>query len=448
MSNFDENTGSPFELTNVPLEDIVLASMLKWDNVANELLSLNTTPKIFTDDRNRLLYEILLDMFESHKVIDTVTVLEHIHKYEESVKEKLLVDYYHRIQHTEVSSNANCHYYLKLLVEYHQRRKVIWLIDEVKKNTINKSMTINEMIVLVQKTLTSTIELNFDKQNAKELSDSILSTQKNKTDNILTHFDLLDNHTKGLPRGQIMVVGGRGGHSKTPFCLQVVINNLFIKKDLKILYVTTDQKPINVMQKIYSNLTGINVQKFQTNNFTDDEVHQIEIMQEIFNEYVNNLKIINTHSLGKIIAEQTQFEYDLVVIDWFQGINNIVTETSNTASVLAQFSKLAINTNCGIIIVSQLTKDVTRRVSASPILPDLPDTMLWESIAGIIVLLERVYKNTLLPKHYNLLNANIFCKINDSTELEFHLEPTTNKVGRNTLINYPNNLITKEQNNE
>lgn len=426
-------------LYDVELENTLLNILLQDNEQRIKILQHNEYHHIFYEKKNQLLYELMLNMYNDSKPIDSILILEEWNRQILAFKDDLPIQHIIAISNIRESFvHCNCISYFKILIDLYQRRKIVELLDNIDIAAKEKQVSIEDIIVGIQNEIIDVIQINLEQDTAIQIAQKSLF-KNNSADRIYTYIPSIDKHIKGILRGECTIIGARALHSKTALCIQIAINNLLRGK--KVLYITTNENRIDIVHKIYANMLNFNISKFIENKFTDIEKEKIEKLQSKIEPILENLFITKSDSVGNIIAKQNKYQADIVIVDFIQGLEEVMGSLKNTSLALIQLKKLAENSNSCCILVSQVTKDLSRRVNANPNLNDLPDTSLWESIAHHILLLNRMYKITYSIEQYNILNIQIFSKRNDSVSLDVFISPNTVRVGIVTEnINYPFNL--------
>lgn len=184
--------------------------------------------------------------------------------------------------------------------------------------------------------------------NMKQLVSKCL---KNK-DYLASGFEQLDNVTKGFRRKELTIIGGRPFTGKTSF--GVSLCRSIIARLFTVLYVSLELSADQLFERFQMQ----NSQQFNENivksNFFICETAQYPY------DY-SSLEL----SIRKLNKEKS---LDIVILDYFQLIDNVETESS---SILLKLKNLAKELNLALVVFSQLSKNADERTNEIPILDDL-----------------------------------------------------------------------------
>jgi len=245
-----------------------------------------------------------------------------------------------------------------------------------------------------------------------------------------TGIDTLDDISGGLRPG-IIVIGARPGMGKTTFLVNTIVENA-INNNKHVVFFSLEMKSIQIIKNIWANMHEMNTMAIRDGDIDDDGISTIEKCRARFKD---NLEVDDTPGITwqyvdakitKIRKRIPQEEEIIVMIDYIQLMTNIKEETENKTDE-AQMSlrcrglmNLTKKHNLSTIELSQLSREVEKRVIKRPIISDLKESGAIEANADQIWLMYR-------PDYYE---SNPVDEKGDSLKgkIEFHV--AKNRYGR------------------
>lgn len=182
----------------------------------------------------------------------------------------------------------------------------------------------------------------------KQLHHTYLESQKY----IPSGFKDLDKVSKGFKRKEVTIIGGRPSSGKTSFGLALSSN--LIESKFSVMYVTLELSA----EQLFNRFNPQNLEKVNNSN-SNSELFICDSASGFYDYSALENRI------RKLYCEQ---RITLVIIDYFQLIVNKQTESR---SIISKLKTLAKELNLAIVIFSQLSKDVDKRVNQTPLLKDL-----------------------------------------------------------------------------
>lgn len=271
--------------------------------------------------------------------------------------------------------------------------KIYELIDEERHGGIKKS---HEIIADVVEEL----------KRQKALSGSELV-------GLDTGFRFLNDCTKGLKPGELIIIAARPGMGKTAFALNLMMKTLQSGKG--VVFFSLEMPSVQLMYRILSALSSIPLSDIMSAKLSDDDWTRFnDACDAVLNMplFVYDSGYVNIHQvrtqLRKLKSADANIE--LCVIDYI----GLMTSTSNYSErhlQIAEISRglklLARELNIPIIALSQLNRSLEARSNKRPMLSDLRESGAIEQDADIILFVYRdeVYKEQMERERISRLEA-------------------------------------------
>lgn len=385
---------------SIEAEMSVLWSLLidkEWFLVISDLLKVDD----FYDDRNKKIYEIMLELYTKNKPIDIITVKERLDD------KKLLDEIWwlnYIIQLTEiVPTSANIFEYATIVKNKAVNRKLLKAWNDIISYWYNEEENIN---ILLEKSEKSIFEVTqvFIKNKLVHIWDILESRFEEfaeihenpdsvKDHRLYTWFKSLDNTLGWLKWWDMVILAARPSMWKTAFSLNLAQNIGFKWKNVAIFSLEMSKEQLT--DRMIASSIWINSWKLAKWELEDDEFAKLwEAMEKLSNAniYIDDSAWWNLLDL-KSKSRRLKMEawLDLIVIDYLQLMTNwnSLNRVQEISEISRWIKSLARELNVPIIALSQLSRAVESRTDKKPILSDLRESWSIEQDADIVMMLYR-----------------------------------------------------------
>jgi replicative DNA helicase len=210
---------------------------------------------------------------------------------------------------------------------------------------------------------------------------------------IQSGFDCLDRRIDGFMAGELIVIASRPTIGKSAFALNIAYN--IASQDKKVLFFSLDANNYYLLERLYSMLTEIPIDKIRNRQLSDDDLKKIESLKKV-NALDNILPIDKARYLFKVVELIEDTNPDIVIIDYLQLLqtgDEYQLRYQELSDITAELKFLAKNLDIPIILLSQLSRDVEKKSDKKPSLSDLQGSTDIEAIADKVILLHKNDKN-------------------------------------------------------
>lgn len=389
---------------NTDAEKWVLSCVF-LDNDSMYLLDgLGIVPTDFYQKEHISIYEAMLQLRNSKKTIDVVTLSDQL------IKNGTLeiiwgTDYLYDISLYLITPSV-CSEYGRIIKEKSVLRSILKVSQTIIGDVYSEKDT-PAIIEAIEKQIFSLVQYN-QGDSLKHISE-LLGTrveelmymadhpeemEGNKT---LSGYNSLDKITGGFKAGEIIILAARPSMGKTAFSLNLLLNAALGQKK-SIAFFSLEMSSQSIVDRLLSTETGIPMTNITKGLLSDDDYASIGESIAKLSEYdiyideeSNTLPVIKS-KLRKIVIEKGKV--DMVIIDYMQLINTVgmkyagnrVQEVSEISRTLKEMAK---ELKCPIIALSQLSRENEKRPDKQPILSDLRDSGSIEQDADLVVFLYR-----------------------------------------------------------
>jgi replicative DNA helicase len=213
---------------------------------------------------------------------------------------------------------------------------------------------------------------------------------------ILTGYKDFDQEIGGLAEGELVMVGSRPSMGKTLFLTQLALH---VSKSEPVMYVSHERTPFPFVNRFYSCLSGIELNRLRTEGVSSSEMKGMEAI----NEELYSRKLYVTERCRRPFIEfmsvcrraQETHGIRLLIIDGLQALERYSAPYGQD-HLLWQLGEFALNNKLCVIVSSQLTRDPEERGgSRLPRMYDIPGCGDAEAISDMVILLHR-------PAYYDI----------------------------------------------
>ncbi len=222
----------------------------------------------------------------------------------------------------------------------------------------------------------------------------------------------LDHSAGGMTRGELTVLGGRPGHGKTTLMLNIAKS--LINQGLRVLIFNREMTNIESIKKLM-------VMESRWLKYTD--LRKRNIAQEVFDEVdklhpkikkkYDQLKMYDDlRDLDASIREIKRFEPDVFIDDYIQltRVNNAGKRDRRfeIEDIMQDYKWIAKKTKSSGLLVSQLNREVEKRIDQTPTMGDYAEGGTIEQLSENCYFV--FYGYSFDPKEYSPFQNEIIVK--------------------------------------
>jgi len=366
----------------------ILTDNLNYDRVIRHI----PEAKAFYLKKHQIVFETIRTLIKDEVSADIITVLARIDE-----KDKEIIDaYWLSGLVTDLPTTANIETHAKLVYEKHLHRQIIRQTYKIQKIAYNDTFGFMELIEKVrdlnEEVMDTKPMAEFD---LKSLTKSAIESIGESKNLVSFGYNALDSMAGGMTRGEITVLAGRPGHGKTTFSINLA--KKLLDQGLKVLVMNREMTNEEMLKKLMVLNSGkVSYHSIRTGNLTDASAKEIEQSQkEIVANYSNNLIMYDdVSSLNETISLISRIRPDVVIDDYIQlvKVSDKKDRRFEIESVMQEYKWLAKKYKIIPILLSQLNRDIERRIDPIPKMSDLAEGSSIEQVAENILFIYYDYK--------------------------------------------------------
>ena len=225
----------------------------------------------------------------------------------------------------------------------------------------------------------------------KELLEKVKNQIFKKSEPVLqTGFRDLDYLLASVEKSSIITIGGRPRMGKTSFAVSITLK--FLEQNKKCLFFSLRRSKGYFIKRIIPTIAEVDCSRLNRNTtvLNENEKEKISTAFEKLSKF--NLTIIDDVQKIEGIKEKIEQEKpDIVFIDYLQLFDTQATKQRNDAieDIMLSLKELALNNNCIIFVLSQLSRAIESRCDKRPMLCDLKDSGAIETISDVVLFIYR-----------------------------------------------------------
>ena len=407
---------------SIEAEESLLGAMLQNPQAISIALS-KINSKDFYSERNRLLYESVIEMHNRNIEVNGETALRYLK--ENGLFEKLFQNdeaYLMRIiDGTPFYQSAK--YYSEIIAEKSLLRDLILASQDIQKSAYEaKDAETKEVADFAEKKIFEVTQRRLDndfihiKDLLREALDFIYERKKNKNTvtGVPSGFTRLDRVTHGFQPSDLIILAARPSVGKTSFALNIVEHVMTNVETMGfgIGFFSLEMSRMQLVERLISSKARINLSRVRSGDLERQE--WIKLGQAMNNLACPNLLIDDSSQLTimEIRGKARQMKYKfaemsktsgknidlkLIVVDYLQLIHSSQTRRNgNREQEIADISRglkaLAKELNIPVVALAQLSRAVEQRQD-KPRLSDLRESGSIEQDADLVMFLHRQKPN-------------------------------------------------------
>jgi replicative DNA helicase len=406
----------------------------------------------YTD--NKVIWKAIKSIYKSGQEIDLITVTNKIKDSENEDVNKSMAYYISGLS-TNIATTANVEQHAKIIWERHIQREAGKTANKLYSTSFTDYDNLDDTLQKHSKLIDELKDLQPSKR--KEIDDILNSTLSNLKDggNIIPFgMQQLDYPAGGMTRKEVTVLGGRPGHGKTTLSINIVRS--LINQGFKVMLFNREMSNEEVMKKIIiMESKDIEYSKVRKNELTDEEITKIELLNEKIKEkYKNLIMYDNIRKLSEAMLEISRYKPDVVLDDYIQliQVDDIEERRFQIEAIMHEYKWICKKENCSAILVSQLNREIEKRIDPKPRLSDFAESGVIEQTAETAIMpfygwnfdnesYDRYEIEIIVPKaRYGKVGTYVMGFNGNRCKFYFNREDATNDVDVRTKLKQKNTL--------
>lgn len=401
-------------------EQAILGAVL-LDKDLMVTLSQVVFPEYFYEEKNKLIFESMLSLYEERKPIDILTLTNHLKK-RKLLKEVGGAGYLSDLTNV-VPTSANSEHYAQIVKDAYIRRSLIQMgsrmtdkaFEEEKGAAEILDEAESEIFKVAQEHITQGfIPLRETLAESFERLDELHKTGAGLR-GLETGFIDLDNILSGLQNSNLIILAARPGQGKTAFTINIAQFAGAINKNPVGIF-SLEMSKEELVDRLLVSQSEIDAWRLKTGKMSDSDYESLSIAMgtlaeaPIFIDDTPGLTVADMRSKARRLHAEHGLK--LLIVDYLQLVNpgrKFESRVQEVSFISQSLKNIARELKIPVIGVSQLSRAVEQRGGGKPQLADLRESGAIEQDADVVMFLyspdeeftsQRIV-NVLIAKHRN-----------------------------------------------
>jgi len=393
---------------NIEAERSILGAIL-LDNLAYNQAAEHLKPEDFLLDSHRRIYSRMMDLAESSRAIDHLTLAEELQRHAEF--EPIGGYAYISGLLDGVPDRPSIEHYIKIVRDKALLRGLIHAATSAIARASEQSDLAEEILNDTEAQIFALSEKRIGRgfmgvqEIVRESFGSIdaLLQRGQRITGLATHFDDLDSMTCGLQRSDLVIVAARPSMGKTAFAMNVA-ENAAIEDGKTVAVFSLEMSKEALLQRMLCSVAKVDSHRFRTGSLWQDDTRKVQRAMEKLAQapiYIDDTPGI---AVGEMRAKarrlkQSKGALDLIVVDYLQlmsgGGKRYENRTQEVSAISRGLKALAKELAVPVVALSQLSRaPESRGGDHRPQLSDLRESGSIEQDADIVMFIfrEEIYK--------------------------------------------------------
>ncbi len=391
----------------IELEEAVLGAMLLEKDKLAAVIDV-IKPEVFYKTEHQVIFQAIMELFALLKPIDILTVTEQLRQ--TGNLELGGGAYYIAMLTNRVASSANIEYHSRILLQKHIQRELIRISSTIIKEAYEDTTDVFDLLDKAENNLFAVSETSMRRNVrpmtslVKEAIDEITAGMKTKDSlrGVGSGFTELDRITAGWQKSDLIILASRPGMGKTAMALTMA-RNVAVTFKKAVAVFSLEMSAVQLVTRLIASETEIPAEKLRKGNLQEYEWEQLNskvaplIDAPLFIDDTPALTIFELRAKSRRLKAQHNIE--IIFLDYLQLMQGASEHRGNREQEISAISRslkaLAKELDIPIIALSQLSREVEKRLVKKPILSDLRESGSIEQDADMVIFIYR-------PEYYNV----------------------------------------------
>jgi replicative DNA helicase len=394
---------------NVEAERSILGAIL-LDNIAYNEAAEHLSADDFLLDSHRRIYGRMVDLAESSRAIDQITLAEELSRHGEF--ETIGGYAYISGLLDGVPDRPSIEHYIKIVRDKALLRGLIHTATAAIARASEQSDPAEEILNDAEAQIFQLSEKRIGRgfmgvqEIIKESFGSIdaLLQRGRRITGLETHYADLDEMTSGLQKSDLIIIAARPSMGKTSFAMNIA-ENAAIEDGKTVAVFSLEMSKEALLQRMLCSVARVDSHKFRTGSLWQDDMRKIAGAVEklsqapVFIDDTPGITVSEMRAKARRLV-QSRGSLDLLVVDYLQlmsgGGKRYENRTQEVSAISRGLKALAKELKVPVVALSQLSRAPESRGSGDhrPQLADLRESGSIEQDADVVAFIfrEEVYK--------------------------------------------------------
>ena len=284
-----------------------------------------------------------------------------------------------------VATPSNVEHWCKIVWQRFLQREAVKSAHRLYDTSLDDTKDVGEILHEHERTIEELKSIApAQKVETSDIIDETITALKSESNIINFGIEQLDESAGGMTRKEVTVVGGRPGHGKTTLVLNIA--RRLIEQGYKVCLFNREMSNVEMFKKILvMEHEELSYAKIRKSDDLNGELATIELnLEELKKKYENLIMYDDIRTLADAMKELGREKPDVVIDDYIQLIQLDEAKSDRRfelEEIMLDYKWLCKKLNCSAILVSQLNREIEKRLDGKPKLSDFAESGVIEQTA-------------------------------------------------------------------
>ena len=332
----------------------------------------------FYFEDNKIIWKAFTELYKDNITIDFITI-------NDKVKDMTGKGMAYYITGLSESIPTKVQQYAKIVWEKYIQRETAKSAYELYNASHENYKEVNNILENHTKLVSELREIQPSKERKiEDLVDEMIEVVEEDTNLIPFNLAHLDMFAGGMTRKEITVLGGRPGHGKTTLVINMIRG--LLKQGFTVMLFNREMSNTEMLKKmVVMESKSLEYANIRRNDLSETDKKEFESTSNVIKkEYGNLLMYDGVRNLEDSLREIAKHKPDVVIDDYIQLINvSNVREGRRfeIEKIMQEYKWICKTENCSAILVSQLNREIEKRLDPRPRMSDYAESGVIEQTA-------------------------------------------------------------------
>ena len=306
-------------------------------------------------------------------------------------------------------STANVENYARIVWEKYIQRETAKSAEQLLNASYEDYKNVGSILEKHSRLIEELRQIQPSKQKDIEvLIEEMKSTVEEDSNLIPFNLGHLDTFAGGMTRKELTVLGGRPGHGKTTLVINIVRG--LIEQGYRVMLFNREMSNTEMLKKmVVMDSSSLKYGDIRRNDLSENDKGEFELVSDkMKGNYKELLMYDNVRTLDDCLREIAKHKPDVVIDDYIQLIEVQGVKEGRRfeiEKIMQEYKWMCKQEDCSAILVSQLNREIEKRLDPRPRMSDYAESGVIEQTAELAMFV--FYGHNFDSEKYNPYKSEI-----------------------------------------
>ena len=331
---------------------------------------------------NKRIWSSMAELYKDGVEIDVVTLTNKVKDMHGESKA-----YYITGLTESFISTSNVENYARIVWEKYIQRETAKSAEALLNASYEEYKNVGSILEKHSKLIDELRQIQPSKQkDIGVLIEEMKSTVEEDSNLIPFNLGHLDTFAGGMTRKELTVLGGRPGHGKTTLVINIVKG--LIEQGYRVMLFNREMSNTEMLKKmVVMDSNSLKYGDIRRNDLSESNKGEFELVSDkIKGNYQEFYMYDNVRNLDDCLREIAKHKPDIVIDDYIQLIEVPGIKEGRRfeiEKIMQEYKWICKQENCSAILVSQLNREIEKRLDPRPRMSDYAESGVIEQTAEL-----------------------------------------------------------------